>query len=76
MLTRQAPELGSSLSVRATDEVCVYLKHPLLEDEQTRMLPEVLKSSFCGRFAGRWNDPTSDAGGAWGLVEKALRERR
>ncbi|MFT3774025.1 MAG: MoxR family ATPase [Minicystis sp.] len=71
---RHAPELGATLSVRATDEACVYLKHPLLESEQSRMLPEVLKSSFCGRFSGKWTDVSSDAGAVWGIVEKALRE--
>jgi len=71
---RAAPDLGTGLSVRATDEVCVMLKHPLLEGDQKRMLPEVLKSSFCGRFAGRWDDPASDAGAVWALVSGLLRE--
>jgi nitric oxide reductase NorQ protein len=71
---RKSPDLGANLSVRATDEACVYLKHPLLEADQSRMLPEVLKSSFCGRFSGRWDDVASDAGAVWALVQKALRE--
>ena len=50
---RKAPELSSGLSVRATDEVCTYLKHPLIARQRTAMLPEVLKSSFCGRFYGK-----------------------
>ncbi len=70
---RHAPELGASLSVRATDEVCVYLKHPLLENEERKMLPEVLKSSFCGRFSGRWSDVSSDAGAVWAIVQAALK---
>lgn len=71
---REAPELSTSLSVRATDEACVYLEHPLLEGDQQRMLPEVLKSSFCGRFNGRWNDPHSDAGAVWSVIQSAIRE--
>ncbi|TNE47838.1 MAG: AAA family ATPase [Deltaproteobacteria bacterium] len=71
---RHTPELGAGLSVRATEEVCVYLKHPLMQDNQRRMLPEVLQSSFCGRFAGRWNDVSSDAGAVWAIVQDALRE--
>jgi MoxR-like ATPase len=71
---RRAPELSASLSVRATDEACVYLEHPLLEGDQQRMLPEVLKSSFCGRFNGRWDDPHSDAGAVWGVVQGAMKE--
>ena len=69
---RRAPELRASLSVRATDEACVYLKHPLFEAEQRKMLAEVLKSSFGGRFSGHWDDPGTDAGAAWLVIDKAL----
>lgn len=72
---RRAPELRASLSVRATEEACVYLKHPLFEGDQRRMLGEVLKSSFCGRFTGRFDDVNSDAGAVWTIVSKALREK-
>ncbi len=71
---RTAPELRATLSVRATDEACVFLKHPLFEGDQRRMLPEVLKSSFCGRFSGRWDDVNSDAGAVWSVLSRALRE--
>jgi MoxR-like ATPase len=73
---RLAPELGSGLSVRATEEACIYLKHPLLENDQYNLLPEVLKSSFCGRFSGRWDDVGSDAGAAWAIIQTVLRERK
>ena len=69
---RNAPDLPGSLSVRATDEACVYLAHPLFADDGKRALPEVLKSSFCGRFPGRWDDITTDAGAVWSLVRKTL----
>lgn len=72
---RSSPELSSGLSVRATDEACVYLKHPLMELEQTKLLGEILKSSFCGRYPGRADDPASDAGAAWALVQDAIRKR-
>ena len=62
--------------MRATDEVCTYLKHPLIATQRTVMLPEVLKSSFCGRFSGRWSDVSSDAGAAWAIIEAALREKK
>jgi len=71
---RTAPELRATLSVRATDEACVYLKHPIFEGDQRRMLPEVLKSSFCGRFSGRWDDVNTDAGAVWSVLSRALRE--
>jgi MoxR-like ATPase len=69
---RNAADLPGSLSVRATDEACVYLAHPLFADDGKRALPEILKTSFCGRFPGRWNDVTTDAGAVWSLVRKTL----
>lgn len=69
---RNAPDLPGSLSVRATDEVCVYLQHPLFAADGKRALPEIMKTSFCGRFPGRWDDVTTDAGAVWALVKKAL----
>jgi MoxR-like ATPase len=71
---RRSPDIDGGLSVRATDEVCTLLKHPAMEDDVNGMLPELLKSSFCGRFAGRWDDSHSDAGGVWAIIEGALRE--
>src|SRR5262249_31594217 len=73
---RHSAELSAGLSVRATDEVCTYLKHPLIASDRSTMLPEVLKSSFCGRFSGRWNDVASDAGAAWGMIQNLLREAK
>ncbi len=72
---RRSPDLIAGLSVRATEEVCIYLQHPIMIGDTTRMLPEVLKSSFCGRFGGRWDDVGTDAGGVWALVSRVLRER-
>jgi MoxR-like ATPase len=72
---RKAPDLRATLSVRATEEACIYLKHPLLESEQRKMLPEVLKSAFCGRFSGKWTDLSTDAGAVWTLIQKTLREQ-
>jgi MoxR-like ATPase len=69
---RSAPDLPGSLSVRATDEVCVYLKHPLFADDGKRALPEIMKTSFCARFPGRWDDVTTDAGAVWAIIRKAL----
>jgi MoxR-like ATPase len=71
---RSSPEIGVGLSVRATEEACIYLKHPLMESNRKAMLPEVLRSSFCGRFAGRWSDVTTDAGAVWAVIHEVLRE--
>ena len=73
---RTSSELIAGLSVRATDEVCVFLKHPMIAVERKAMLPEILKSSFCGRYQGKWSDVSSDAGTAWALIERVLREKK
>lgn len=73
---RNSPELGGTLSVRATDEACTFLVHPLFRSVAERNLPEILRSSFCGRFSGRWDDVTSDAGAVWSLILRVLTERR
>jgi MoxR-like ATPase len=73
---RQTPELSMGLSVRATDEACTYLKHPLIATQRSALLPEVLKSSFCGRYTGRWSDMTTDAGAAWSIIQNILREKK
>ena len=72
---REAVDLESGLSVRATDEACVYLKHPLMEKDRKKLLPEVLKSSFCGRFSGKWSDTTTDAGTIWAIIQDETREK-
>ncbi|MHC4102131.1 MAG: AAA family ATPase [Planctomycetota bacterium] len=71
---RQSPEVPSGLSVRATEEACIYLKHPLFESNSVALLPEVLKSSFAGRFMGRPDDITTDAGVVWSIIQAVLRE--
>jgi nitric oxide reductase NorQ protein len=71
---RRSTELSATLSVRATEEACIYLKHPLFESAQRRMLKEVLKSSFCGRFSGSPDDVGTDAGAVWSLVQRTLRD--
>lgn len=73
---RRSSELTSGLSVRATDEVCTYLKHPLIAASRQTMLPNILKSSFCGRFNGRHDDPATDAGVAWNIIRMVLEEQK
>jgi nitric oxide reductase NorQ protein len=60
------------LSVRATEEACIYLEHELFADDGKRSLPEIMKTSYCGRFPGRWDDVTTDAGTVWSLVRATL----
>lgn len=72
---RHTPELASGLSVRATDEVCTYLKHPLIAGQRKVLLPFLLRSSFCGRLSGHWGDTASDAGLAWSILQRFLSEK-
>jgi len=69
---RSDENLRVDLSVRATEEVCILLGHPNFADFEGDPLPELLKTSFCGRFQGRWTDPSSDAGLVWAIVERSL----
>jgi MoxR-like ATPase len=73
---RKTPDLRSGLSVRATDEVCTYLKHPLIAPQRRALLPFLLRSSFCGRYAGSWEDAATDAGAAWQILQQLLQEKR
>jgi MoxR-like ATPase len=69
---RNCPTVTAGLSVRATDEACRFLGHPIFHDVQHQELADVLKTSFCGRFAGAWDDVGSDRGQVWLLVEKGV----
>ena len=51
------------------------LEHPLYGGNAGE-LPEVLRTSFCGRFGGTWDDVTSDAGVVWSVVSRVLAERK
>ncbi len=73
---RNSETLGIDLSMRATEEACVLLSHPYFADELApdEALREVLQTAFGGRFPGRINDPSSEAGLVWEEVVKVLRE--
>jgi hypothetical protein len=43
--------------------------------QRKALLAAILKSSFCGRFNGHWNDSGSDAGVAWGIIQAMLKEK-
>lgn len=69
---RRDENLRVDLSVRATEEVCILLGHPNFAEFDGDPLPELLKTSFCGRFSGRWDDASTDAGLVWHAVIRAL----
>ena len=72
---RASDQMETGLSMRATDEACIYLKHPLFDGGSRETLEQILQSSFCGRFAGRWNDKNSDSGIAWEIIKATLASR-
>lgn len=65
---RRDEKLQTDLSMRATEEVCTLLAHPNFGGD-AEALPALLKSSFAGRFVGRPDDPASDAGMVWAVIE-------
>jgi MoxR-like ATPase len=69
---RQDKELAIDLSMRATEEVCILLGHPNFNRAQADALPDLLKTSFCGRFSGTWDDPATDAGLVWQAISRVL----
>jgi nitric oxide reductase NorQ protein len=70
---RKDQSLGVDLSVRATEEVCILLSHPNFAEQDGDVLPILLRDSFCARFAGRWDDPSTDAGLIWQVITKAIK---
>ena len=69
---RSDKELALDLSVRATEEVCILMGHPNFSDARGDPVPELLKTSFCGRYQGDWDDDSTDAGLVWQVVVRAL----
>lgn len=70
---RKDENLKVDLSVRATEEVCLLLGHPNFSEMKDDPLPNILKDSFCGRFMGRWDDASTDAGLVWQVIIRALK---
>jgi nitric oxide reductase NorQ protein len=70
---RSDASLGVDLSVRATEEICLLLGHPNFSEEfEGDPLPELIKTSFAGRYMGKWDDPATDAGLVWQCIVRAL----
>jgi MoxR-like ATPase len=69
---RADEQLRVDLSMRATEEVCILLGHPNFNKLKKDRLADLLKTSFCGRFTGSWDDPATDAGLVWSVISKAL----
>jgi nitric oxide reductase NorQ protein len=48
----------------------------LIAPQRKALLPFILRASFCGRFPGRWDDSATEAGVAWGIVQRFLAEKK
>ncbi len=75
---RHDATIGADLSLRATQEACAMLGHPLFSDEMKPVdaIREILATAYCGRFPGRIEDEASEAGQIWSLVIRSLNELR
>ena len=69
---RKDEGLQVDLSMRATEEACTLLSHPNFSEYTGDALLDILKSTFCGRYLGRWDDESSDAGMIWQLIQRTL----
>jgi MoxR-like ATPase len=68
--------LATDLSLRATQEACTMLSHPLFSEEMKpdRAIREALATAFCGRVPGRLDDEGSEAGQMWSVIAAVLLE--
>jgi nitric oxide reductase NorQ protein len=66
--------LGVDLSMRATDEACVFLSHPFFAEDLApdEALRQALSTAFCGRFPGALDDDTSEAAAVWRVVRSVI----
>ena len=73
---RHDETLDVDLSLRATQEACTLLSHPLFSEElpPDDALLEALATAFCGRFPGQLGDEHSEAGMVFQRVLRQLRE--
>ncbi|MCI0601542.1 MoxR family ATPase [bacterium] len=72
-LIRNTPAISTDLSMRATDEACMFLSYPTFQHRVTNAgLIEILKVSFCNRLPGSTQEEGSDAQLAFNLIERNI----
>jgi MoxR-like ATPase len=69
---RADERLLTDLSMRATDEACLFLSYPSYRKVTPEQLLAVLRISFCNRFGGRIDEPGSEAQVAHEIVERGV----
>jgi len=70
-LIRRDEAIATDLSMRATDEACLFLSYPTLQRRLTRDdLLAILKTSFCNRVTGSIEEAGSEAHTAYQIIER------
>jgi len=73
-ILRNEESLITDISMRATDEACMFLSYPSQKhkpDDDT--LIQILSTSFCNRLPGAVDDEGSEAQVAYSLIERHIR---
>ena len=52
--------------------MCELLEHDNFVGFAGDAAVDLMKSSFCGRFAGNWDDASTDAGLVWQVIVRKL----
>jgi len=69
---RSDERLLTDLSMRATDEACLFLSYPSYRKVTDEQLLSVLRISFCNRYPGRIDEPGAEAQITHEVVERAV----
>lgn len=70
-LIRRHEAINTDLSMRATDEACLFLSYPTFQRQVSRDdLLAILQTSFCNRLPGSVADEGSEAHTAYRLIER------
>lgn len=70
-LIRKDEAITTDLSMRATDEACMFLSYPTYQRHTTREdLLAILKTSFCNRLPGAFDEEGTEANTAFKLIER------
>jgi MoxR-like ATPase len=71
---RNEEAILSDLSMRATDEVCMFLSYPSFQKSITDdYFIEIMKTSFCNRLPGDIDEEGSEARMAYTIIERHVR---
>jgi nitric oxide reductase NorQ protein len=70
-LIRRDESIATDLSMRATDEACMFLSYPTFQRHVSREdLLAILKTSFCNRLPGSVEEEASEAQLAFGILQR------